>query len=274
MTTDGGRALRFVRYNQGRQTAPWLLMVHGVSQDHRLFDRQVTAFRDRYNLLLIDLPGHGLSTDLPGPYAPDAFADGIAATLDQLSIKRCHGWGTHLGATALLLSASTRPSAFESLILEAPVVPGVPLPSVSELLPRVRQLAADVGIAAARDYWWREGGWFTAMKADPVASRAAAQRRMIDSFGGAPWTSHVLLSSGSQVGLDTLASVTVPTLIINGTEDLPDFKLAADCLAATLPNSQKVMIAEAGGFPLWERPNETNAKVGRFLKDLNTQRQP
>lgn len=32
--------------------APWLVMVHGMSGDHRVFEAQAAFFRDRYRLLL------------------------------------------------------------------------------------------------------------------------------------------------------------------------------------------------------------------------------
>ncbi|MEZ7845332.1 MAG: hypothetical protein QMB27_04915 [Rhodospirillales bacterium] len=45
-----------------------IVMIHSITQDHRVLSSQVVAFIDPYRLLLIDLPGHGLSIDVPGPY--------------------------------------------------------------------------------------------------------------------------------------------------------------------------------------------------------------
>jgi len=42
-------------------------MVHGMSQDRRVFGAQADAFRTDYRIQLIDLPGHGLSEDMAGP---------------------------------------------------------------------------------------------------------------------------------------------------------------------------------------------------------------
>ena len=36
-------------------------MVHGMSQDRRVFDAQTEAFQESYRIQLIDLPGHGAS---------------------------------------------------------------------------------------------------------------------------------------------------------------------------------------------------------------------
>ena len=38
--------------------ADWVLMVHGAGGSTRTWRKQVEAFREDYNLLLVDLPGH------------------------------------------------------------------------------------------------------------------------------------------------------------------------------------------------------------------------
>ena len=48
-------------------SAPWIVMVHGVSQDRRVFSAQVRDFSEAYRLMLIDLPGHGRSGALLAP---------------------------------------------------------------------------------------------------------------------------------------------------------------------------------------------------------------
>ena len=57
----------------------WITMVHGISQDMRVFSAQIDAFRADYRLLLIDLPGHGGSAARPGPYGMTEFAAATAA---------------------------------------------------------------------------------------------------------------------------------------------------------------------------------------------------
>ncbi len=41
---------------------PWLVLVHGMWQDHRVFNKQIEAFRETRPILAVDLPGHGLSS--------------------------------------------------------------------------------------------------------------------------------------------------------------------------------------------------------------------
>ncbi|MEZ5934645.1 MAG: alpha/beta hydrolase [Alphaproteobacteria bacterium] len=265
MATRGSPSAVYEIVTRASEDAAAIAMVHGVSQDHRLFDRQVAAFEGTCRLILIDLPGHGRSSAIPGPYGVQEYAASIDGALRDAGVDQCHFWGTHLGAGAGLLLACQRPDLFRSLILEAPVFPGRPLPSVSDLLRRISVVAKAQGIAAAREIWWQEGGWFEVMRRRPTECRAAAQRRMIDDFGGQPWLDAGLISRPvGDIG-DRLAVLETPSLIISGEHDLRDFLNIAEDLEAIMPKASRVTIPEAGGFPLWEFPDRVNQVVMDFL---------
>ncbi len=246
-----------------------MAMVHGISQDHRVFDKQVGALRDSHRLILIDLPGHGLSADLSGPYGIPEFADAISGALEQAGIGRARFWGTHLGAASGLMLACKVPDLFEALIVEGTVFPGRAIPSVSAFLGRVASVAQQNGIEAAREIWWHEGGWFDVMRENPVICRAEQQREIIADFGGGPWLDPGLASKPIPP-LDTaLSNLTAPVLIMNGEHDLPDFLNAARALDEILPNSRRASIPGAGGFPLWEHSQPVNDVARAFLGALS-----
>lgn len=251
---------RYEIVDRAPEGAPWLALVHGVSQDRRTFDRQVAAFADGFRLLLIDLPGHGLSSDLPGPYGAEGFAAAVEGALDAAGVDeggmigggggRCHLWATHLGASAALLIAARRPALFASLILEGPVLPGRPLPVAAAVLERVRAALEAGGIAAAREVWWHEGPWFDIIRARPSACRAAAQRAIVDGFQGAPWRDAGLVTRPVAPVDAALAALDVPALVYNGEHDHADFLAHAEALAALLPRGERAMVPGGGGFPL------------------------
>ena len=130
-------------------TAPWLVMVHGFSQDRRAFDAQRDAFRARYRLLLIDLPGHGASSAHPGPYGHAELAAAVDDVLGAVIDTSTPGvfWGTHTGAAVALLLAARNPARFAALVLEGAVLPGRPMASVTETFARVQRVAVTQGLA-------------------------------------------------------------------------------------------------------------------------------
>ncbi|MEL6375497.1 MAG: alpha/beta fold hydrolase, partial [Pseudomonadota bacterium] len=142
---------------------PWLVMVHGMSQNRLVFDRQVERFSASYRILLIDLPGHGLASDHTGPFGHSEYANHVARCLNENGVKQFHYWGTHTGTASGLLNAVATPDRFLSLLLEGPVLPGQNVECVTRELTRARTLAATKGVPAAIAAWWSEAPWFEYM---------------------------------------------------------------------------------------------------------------
>jgi len=247
-------------------TAPWLVMVHGFSQDRRAFDAQRDAFRARYRLLLIDLPGHGASSAHPGPYGHAELAAAVDDVLGAVIDTSTPGafWGTHTGAAVALLLAARNPARFAALVLEGAVLPGRPMASVTETFARVQRVAVTQGLAAARRTWFDEAAWFAVMRERPAECRAQAQRAMIEEFSGRPWlepgTPAPIAVSDAQ-----LAAIDRPVLLYNGERDVADFIATSTQLERILPQATRRLISQAGGFPGWEYPARVNAIVAAFL---------
>jgi pimeloyl-ACP methyl ester carboxylesterase len=242
-------------------------LVHGATQNCGIFSAQVAAFADGYRLLLVDLPGHGESADVDGPFGPIEYAEAVVAAMDDAAVVSTHFWGTHTGTAIALLLASRMPERFISLVLEGAVIPGRALPSVLTCYERARTTLREHGLRAAQQEWFARSPWFDVMREHAIECRAEEHRRLIDTFKGAPW----LDSRAAQTLLmasDELARIAVPVLLVNGEHEVADFLPAADELQATLPHVNRVVVPRAGGFPLWEFPLKVNAVVGEHLRSV------
>lgn len=244
--------------------APWLVMVHGMTQDHRVFSAQVAAFKDRYRILLVDLPGHGLSADIPGPFGHRELAAHVAGAIDDAGVARCHYWATHTGTSLGLLLAVDKPDRFHCLILEGVVLPGHPMASVDATIGQARTVARAEGMAEALRRWFDDGAWFAAMHRHPEACRADAHRAIVNDFSGAPWFHEGPAAAVAPVD-DRLAGLALPVLLFNGEHDVPDFIAAADHLEKLLSHAQRATIPDAAGFAGWEYPDRVNVLVADFL---------
>ncbi len=248
--------------------ASWLVMVHGMSQDHRVFSSQVEAFKDRYRILLIDLPGHGFSTDVPGPFGHIELASHVAGAMEIAGVPGCHYWATHTGTSLGLLLASENPGRFHSMILEGAVLPGHVMHSVEAALQRARDVAQAEGVAEARRRWFDEGPWFDVMRRRPEECRADEHWAIVSEFSGAPWLYDGQAQSVTPID-ERLTSIDVPVLLYNGERDVQDFVDVADCLEELLPRVTRATIPDAGGFPAWEFPERVNRLVADFLSSAS-----
>jgi len=264
MTWSGNVPYRIIERTDS--DAPWIAMVHGVSQNQRLFDRQISTFSTTHQIILIDLPGHGSASDIAGPYSVTEFSEYLEKCFAQAEIESCHFWGTHFGASAGLILACKKPSIFKSLILEGPIYPGQAIPAVAKFIKRISETASAQGIEAARKLWWNEGPWFDVMRANPKICRATEQLDMIHEFDWQPWMDSGLITRPLAPIDAQLKALTVPTLIMNGEHDIPEFMDVAEALTKQMPNAIRATIDGGGGFPLWEYPDLVNQTVDNFLK--------
>lgn len=56
------------------ETAPWIVMLPGLTADHRLFAPQIESLADEFNIIAWDAPRHGASRPFSGPFRLDDAA--------------------------------------------------------------------------------------------------------------------------------------------------------------------------------------------------------
>lgn len=250
--------------NNHAGSGEWLTLLHGYSQHGGLFSAQIEYFRAHYRLLLIDLPGHGKSLSMAGPYGQAEYTQAVVAALDAAGVQRTHLWGTHTGSAISLLIARCQPDRVMSLVLEGAVLPGMTMSYVAQAVARAKSSAQEHGVEAARAEWFNECQWFDVIRNKPLACRAEAHWQLLQDFAGKPWLDTLIPATVSGL-VEQLLQIQQPVLLMNGELDLPEFLEHASILESQLPHVQRVMIAGAGGFPLWEFPGLVNPLVRQFL---------
>lgn len=95
--------------------AEWILFIHAAFADHRMFREQIEFFRDRYNILTLDIIGHGKSTDTKKGDSIDKMSGWIHDILQAEKIAKVHIVGISLGAILAQDFANRYPEALHSL---------------------------------------------------------------------------------------------------------------------------------------------------------------
>ncbi|MEN1956795.1 alpha/beta fold hydrolase [Luteimonas changyuni] len=89
-----------------------LVLLHGWAMHGGVFAPLVERLADRFELHLVDLPGHGRSRDSAVPLEPDAVAEAVAA---RVPVAPWLGWS--LGGMFALRAAATRPERVPGLVM-------------------------------------------------------------------------------------------------------------------------------------------------------------
>lgn len=93
----------------------WLVFLHAAFVDHRMFERQFEYFSGKYNLLAIDILGHGNSLRARKGDGVEKMSDWIDAIFQKHEISAAHFVGVSLGAVFIQDFANKYPDKVLSL---------------------------------------------------------------------------------------------------------------------------------------------------------------
>ncbi|MEM9301061.1 MAG: alpha/beta hydrolase [Pseudomonadota bacterium] len=98
-------------------TGDAVVLIHGLGSSGADWAFQIPALRERFQVIVPDLRGSGLSGRPAGPYSIDGFADDLWVLIDHLGVERCSIVGFSLGGAVALAMALARPQACRQLVM-------------------------------------------------------------------------------------------------------------------------------------------------------------
>ena len=117
--------LHFTTYNKSA-SAPWVTFIHGAGGSSSIWYKQLRSFKNEFNVLLVDLRGHGKSkspiSEKIKSYSFDVISDEVVEVLDYLKIKSSHFVGISLGTIIIREIAERYPEKMESMIMGGAVM--------------------------------------------------------------------------------------------------------------------------------------------------------
>lgn len=113
--------LHYTTYDDATQDRPWVTFVHGAGGSSAIWFKQIRQFSKHFNVLLLDLRGHGRSKELSlhnlKEYSFQRVGDDVMEVLDYLKIKKTHFVGISLGTIIVRELTERFPSRTLSMIM-------------------------------------------------------------------------------------------------------------------------------------------------------------
>lgn len=107
-----------------KQDAPWVTFIHGAGGSSSIWFKQIRDFQKEFNVLLLDLRGHGASKSMLNKhsYTFHSIGNDIVEVLEHLSIQKSHFIGISLGTIIIRELGERFPSLVRSMILGGAVM--------------------------------------------------------------------------------------------------------------------------------------------------------
>ena len=105
-----------------KESKSWVTFVHGAGGSSSIWFKQVREFKKHFNVLLLDLRGHGnskttLKYAFNTKYTFDSITNDIVEVIDYLKIEKSHFVGISLGTILIRNLAEKYPYKVESMIM-------------------------------------------------------------------------------------------------------------------------------------------------------------
>lgn len=234
-------------------SGPTLLLSHGYSSTCRMWDGQIAALKDRYQVVVWDFRGHGESDypSDPALYSEALTVGDMLALLDTVGARKAIVAGLSLGGYMSLAFHASHPERVRALML-FDTGPGFKNDEA-------RAKWNETAHARAADL---EARGLAALN----ASDEVRLTRHRDASGLAGAARGMLAQQNDRV-IQSLDKVAVPTLVLVGANDT-NFLAATDYMAAKIRGAAKAVIPDAGHAANLHQPALFNQAVEAFLAKL------
>jgi len=259
---DGRKSFAYTAAHALDPAKPTVAFVHGAGLDHSWWGLQSRWFGYHgWNVLALDLPGHGRSEGPPLPTV-EAMADWVVRALDANGVARAGLVGHSMGSLVALDAAGRHGSRVERIALIGTAVPMKVGEAFLDAAKRNDQAAYDMetiwGHAAQVPFAGNPnpGMW---MYGDTLARLARL----------APGVLYNDLNACNAYagGMDAATKVKCPALFILGRRDVMTPPKAAADVAKAIAGSRTVQIGPSGHSLMAESPDDTLDSLIGFFRD-------
>lgn len=230
-----------------------LFFIHGSGGDHTAWNGQIASFRDRFNVVAVDLPGHGQSGG-GGEETVEAYVAWVRDTLAAFKLPKPVLVGHSLGAAISLTMALNHGEEIAGIV---PVGGGIRMPVNPAIL---------AGLES-------NPGPILTMAAQIVVAKRNRERLSHQLLEG-PSAVNPRVMRGDFLACDrldltgTVGRIAVPSLVICGAEDKMTPPALSQAIAEKIPGAHLALIEGTGHMVMLEDPAAFNNALAGFLSAL------
>ncbi len=245
---------------------PTLVFIHGAQNDHSVWSLQSRYFAYHgYNVLALDLPGHGRSRS-PALASIEAMSTWLISLLDACKIAKASLIGHSMGSLIALETARNVPDRVDKLAL---LGNAYPMKVADALLTMARD---DEAAAIELVNSWSHLNT-TQRTANPGFNLQGNSRRLMQRMStinpAQLFFNDFSACNNYQQGEHAAAVINehaLPVMFVIAQQDRMTPGKASAKLRASLPHAQTVEIAQCGHSLMTEQPDAVLKALVRFLK--------
>ncbi|MEP7067587.1 MAG: alpha/beta fold hydrolase [Usitatibacter sp.] len=243
-------------------SGPWVTLSHSLACRLEMWDEEVKRLSKYFTVLAYDVRGHGETSAAAIAYTLDMIADDVKALFDHLGIEKSHWIGLSMGGVFGLAAALKYPGIFETIVLAdtSSKLSDEGIAAFNDRVAKVRAGGMEAMVEPTLKRWFKDS--FRA-KSPELMKKVAHWIRHTPADGYIGCSAAIPTIDVT----DRLKEITVPCMVMVGADDIAMPPAMAETLDRHLPNSELVVIADAGHLSNLEQSGAFNAALSRFYKN-------
>lgn len=240
-----------------------VVLIHGFPFNAQMWEQQVEALGDKWRLIVPDLRGFG-GSDAPEDrdrYSVDAFASDVRAVLDDAGVDKAVVCGLSMGGYVVFALLRQSRDRVAGVVLANTRAEADPPEGIEKRTNQQKQVASD-GISGLVE------AMPNALTSEKSRSNDPAVVERVRAVMDNPAPGYIGALEAMKQRPDStgdLASITVPTLVITGSDDPLIPPGASRSMHEAISGSELVEIPEAGHLSNLEAPDAFNRALEGFL---------
>ena len=238
----------------GVSTGPKMVLIHALFLNSDCWKEHLSTFESKFHVLRYDLRGHGRTTKPKKRFTIRNYVDDLNALLTHLNwTKDLYLVGHSLGGIIALAYAVLYPSQIKKMVV-ADSFCFISQEAITDVLGRINSsklenFALGISVRGLIPYNQDTAEFVAKLVTDHMTKKDLLRA--------------TAASAGFNICED-LKSLNIPTLVLVGKKDITTPVWASEMIHEWLPQSELVILPDAGHLTMFDHPKEFNDLVLSF----------
>lgn len=244
-----------------------LILLHGTGGHIEAYARNIKGLSGKFRVICIDMVGHGYTEKPNRPYGIDVYSDHLLAVMQALELEQAYISGESLGGWVAAWFAAFHLKYVKALVLNTPGN----VNNKPEVMARLKESTIKAVVEANYENVKTRLEWLMYDKSQ-VTDELIETRYHIytkpeyqEAVYNIVYLQDIEARKQYSWNPSWCSKINVPTLLAWTDHDPTSTVEEGKPLQDMIPNSEFIVIKDAGHWPQWEKPEEFNRILTEFL---------
>lgn len=244
-----------------------LILLHGTGGHIEAYARNIKGLSETFRVICIDMVGHGYSDKPNCPYGIDYYSDHLLGVIQALELSQVFLSGESLGGWVAAWFAANHPQYVKAMVLNTPGN----VNNKPEVMQRLKESTVKAVVEANYENVKTRLEWLMYDKSQVTEELIEARYKIYTQPTFKEAVYHIVclqdIEVRKQYSWDPswCSKINVPTLLAWTDHDPTSTIEEAKPIQDMIRSSELIVIKDAGHWPQWEKPEEFNNVLTKFL---------